>query len=309
MAIYNGTPGADSFFGDSDGVVSNDIMYGLGGNDVLTGLAGSDTLYGGDGADSLRSGNADGAVDLLFGGAGEDNYWVREFNDFVIELPGEGQRDGVEMWFGFQGTYTLPANVEQLFLRDGDGGIGNTLDNSIFVITGADRVTLLDGREGNDFINGWNANETLLGGAGNDSLNGYGGNDTLNGDTGNDTLNGGAGADSFVFDLGFVFIASLIGVDTITDFTAGTDKIVLDKTTFYTLRSNPGNGFSDPSDFATVTTNVLAETSNAAIVYNSTSGRLIYNQNGSLSGFGLGGELAVLSTRPSLTPGDFTIQV
>jgi Ca2+-binding RTX toxin-like protein len=306
MPIYTGTTGQDVFFGDPEGFPSNDIMYGLGGSDVLTGLAGIDILYGGDGADSLRSGNADGAVDFLFGGAGDDNYWVREFNDFVTELPGEG-RDVIELWYGFQGTYTLPANVESLALRDGDGGIGNTLDNEIIVIAGATRVSLLDGREGNDRIFGGNAGETLLGGSGNDLLYGENGNDTLNGGFGADTLNGGAGNDFFVFDINFVFNASLIGIDTIQDFTVGTDKIVLDKTTFFTLKSNPGIGFSDPSDFELVTTDVGAATSNAAIVYNSVSDQLIYNQNGSLPGFGLGGQFAIL-IRPPLTAGDFIVQ-
>ncbi|GAP95335.1 calcium-binding protein [Leptolyngbya sp. NIES-2104] len=314
MAVYNGTSSSDVFYGDNlfgggGTQPTNDVMYGFGGNDVLIGLAGSDTLYGGDGDDSLRSGNVDGAIDRLFGGKGEDTYWVREFNDIVTEYANEGIRDIVELWYGFQGIYTLPANVENLLLRDGDGGIGNVLDNSI---TGslATRAVFLDGREGNDNISGGNYADTLLGGLGNDSLTGRAGNDILNGGLGTDTLNGGDGSDRFVFDTNAVFNASTIEVDIIQGFTVGTDKIVLDKTTFTALRSGAGNGFNVVGDFATVTTDTAAATSSATIVYNSSARRLFYNQNGSLAGFGSGGQFALFGTSLSspLSIADFIIQ-
>jgi Ca2+-binding RTX toxin-like protein len=253
----------------------------------------------------LRSGDSDGVIDRLFGGKGNDTYWVREF-DVVTELSNEGL-DTVELWYGFQGTYTLPANVENLALRDGNGGIGNALDNRIFVVSGATRVTLLDGKEGNDSVSGGSTGETILGGLGNDTLYGYGGDDILNGGVGTDTLNGGAGNDRFVFDTNSVFSASSIGIDSIQDFTVGSDKIVLDKTTFTALRSSPGSGFSVGSDFATVTTDTAVANSSAAIVYNSASGRLFYNQNGSLQGLGSGGQFATLLRSP-LTASDFIVQ-
>jgi Ca2+-binding RTX toxin-like protein len=311
MAVYNGTSASDVFYGDnlfSNGsrVPENDTMYGYGGNDVLVGLLASDTLYGGDGNDSLRSGDSDGVIDRLFGGTGNDTYWVREF-DVVTELANEG-RDTVELWYGFQGTYTLPANVEDLALRDGDGGIGNALNNTIFVVNGATRVRLLDGKEGNDSISGGSAGETLLGGSGNDTLSGYGGDDILNGGVGTDRLNGGSGNDRFVFDTNSVFSASSIGIDSIQDFTVGSDKIVLDKTTFTALRSLPGSGFSVASDFATVTTDIAAANSGSAIVYNSASRRLFYNQNGSLPGLGSGEQFATLSSSPLITASDFIVQ-
>ena len=66
-------------------------------------------------------------------------------------------------------------------------------------------VSLLDGRSD----------------GGNDTLNGGAGNDILFGGAGNDTLTGGAGADQFVF-----LANSNSGKDVITDFEAGTDKVV-----------------------------------------------------------------------------------
>ena len=59
----------------------------------------------------------------------------------------------------------------------------------------------------------------VVGGAGN-SLNGGAGLDRLIGGTGDDTMTGGSDKDTFVFDLAN-------GLDTITDFKSGQDKIDL----------------------------------------------------------------------------------
>lgn len=56
---------------------------------------------------------------------------------------------------------------------------------------------------------------------GNDTLNGGTGNDVLFGGAGNDTLTGGEGNDKFVF-----LANSNSGQDVITDFQAGSDKVV-----------------------------------------------------------------------------------
>jgi Ca2+-binding RTX toxin-like protein len=56
-----------------------DTAYGDGGNDLLWGYGGSDTLYGGDGDDSLVGndfGSAVMALDLMYGGAGNDQFFV-----------------------------------------------------------------------------------------------------------------------------------------------------------------------------------------------------------------------------------------
>lgn len=60
----------------------------------------------------------------------------------------------------------------------------------------------------------------LYGHDGNDALSGGGGNDYLNGGHGNDLLSGGSGIDTFAFNFGD-------GLDTVTDFTHGTDIITL----------------------------------------------------------------------------------
>jgi len=100
-----------------------------------------------------------------------------------------------------------------------------------------------------------------------------------------------------------------VGVDTITDFTIGQgDKIVLDKTTFPKISSVAGTGFSINSEFAKVNSDALAATSAADIVYNSATGGLFYNQNGTAAGFGTGAKFLTLTNKPVLTENQFLIQ-
>jgi Ca2+-binding RTX toxin-like protein len=149
----------------------------------------------------------------------------------------------------------------------------------------------------------------LMGDDGNDRLVGGLGNDTLRGGAGTDLLTGGGGSDRFLFDINAIFNASTMGVDGVTDFSVGTDKVVLDKTTFTVLNSLANNGFSVAGEFASVADNAAAAVSTAYIVYSRGTGSLFYNQNGSASGLGTGGEFANLSGLPSLTATDFIIQV
>ncbi len=185
----------------------------------------------------------------------------------------------------------------------------------------------LTGGEGNDTLNGGSGNDTLDGGVGDDSLDGgYDsdtlnageGNDVLNGDSGNDTLiggkgddllTGGSGADRFVYDTNTPFTPDTVGRDIITDFQGGSDKIVLDKTTFASLTSSSGNGFSVLNEFALIDDDALAATTEALIAYNQTTGNLFYNQNGSDAGLGSGGQFLTLTSNPQLTATDFIIQV
>jgi Ca2+-binding RTX toxin-like protein len=95
----------------------------------------------------------------------------------------------------------------------------------------------LDGGSGNDRVQGEEGDDNLYGEAGNDTVEGGNGNDKLTGGAGNDTLTGGAGADSFNFydpvlepfdDAGGDRRDPAIdGVDIITDFNVGKDKIGL----------------------------------------------------------------------------------
>lgn len=178
-------------------------------------------------------------------------------------------------------------------------GVTNLLDFS----------TKLVGTNANDIIVGAGAHDIIFGSDGDDTLTGGAGDDFLNGSNGNDRLTGDLGADQFVYDTGTAFIngSTGVGVDTITDFTPGTDKIFLDQTTFTALMSVAGDGFSVASEFAIVANDVLAATSDSRITY-STTGRLFYNENGTASGFGIGGQFADFLGLPTLAATDFIIQ-
>ncbi len=93
-------------------------------------------------------------TNTLTGGLGDDIYFVQAPNATVVENAGEG-RDTV---FSFL-TYSLPANVEDLYLQGGGElfGTGNALNN---VIKGTGAFNILDGGAGAD---------TLMGGAGDDA--------------------------------------------------------------------------------------------------------------------------------------------
>lgn len=164
------------------------------------------------------------------------------------------------------------------------------------------------GLAGNDTLYGNHGNDRLLGGNGVDSLMGGSGEDILSSGKGNDILTGEQGKDQFLFNTGRKFQIGDTGIDTIKDFDNFSDKIILDKTTFTSLNSVAGDGFSVLSEFAVVNTDGAASTSKAEIVYNSTNGKLFYNPNSVASGYGEGGYFAVLTGFPALARGHFILQ-
>ncbi len=166
---------------------------------------------------------------------------------------------------------------------------------------------MLTGSAGDDTLDGLTDDDTLVGAGGNDTLLGGDGNDQLTGGLGTDLLTGGNGNDQFIFNADAVFNATTIGVDRITDFTKGADQIVLNKTTFAAVKSKVGNGFSKAGEFAVVANQAAAARSIAKIAYVSSTGALVYNQNGKTAGFGTGGQFATLDMHPLLAANNFQI--
>ncbi|MBD2727152.1 FG-GAP repeat protein [Nostoc sp. FACHB-892] len=186
----------------------------------------------------------------------------------------------------------------------------NDLNNNI---TGfKDSGDVINGQGGDDIIYGNSGNDLLRGGTGNDTLIGGAGDDTLVGGAGNDVLTGGEGVDRFLYNTSTAFNSTDVGLDSINGFygvffavTSQSDKIVLDKSTFNTITSDPGIGFSNESDFEITSS---AGTSTAKIVYDPVSGQLFYNENGSTAGFGSGDLFVTLTGAPILKASDFIIQ-
>lgn len=91
-------------------------------------------------------------------------------------------------------------------------------DNDL--VRGLDGNDIIYGSQGADILYGDRGADSLYGETENDSLYGGKGMDLLMGNEGNDLLTGGAGNDIFVLSRG-------AGIDTITDFSQGGDRILL----------------------------------------------------------------------------------
>jgi serralysin len=166
------------------------------------------------------------------------------------------------------------------------------------VLFGTDCKDRISGLAGNDYIRGGAGNDRLFGNEGKDALIGNAGKDILNGGAGDDILTGGMGKDRFVFGDSIPFNTASLGVDRINDFTPGEDLIGLSKAAF----PNLGNEF-----FGTITEDASAGSSAAAIIYNTSNGKLFYNNNGIESGFGDGGQFANIFGQPTLSAQDFIL--
>jgi Ca2+-binding RTX toxin-like protein len=332
-----GTAGNDSMFG----LAGNDTLNGLAGNDTLDGGAGVDALNGGLGNDSyfvdagdvlsdaggidtvfsavtwtladgfenlaatgsaqmnltgnnaanVLSGNAApnffnprGGDDTIQGGAGDD--WVRLGGGGV---PTYGTK-AIDGGFGFDtldfGGFARSAIVVDLnfgtLSGGGDAGQGSASLVSIEAVIG-------DGF--NDRIFGGNAAESLAGGAGND---------TLAGGSDQDTLAGGLGQDMFLFNVQ----PSSGNVDLVTDFVSATDKLAFDDTVFTALGA-AGNFAAGDARFAAGGGFTSGRDANDRIVYDTTTGNLYYDADGS----GAGGPqlVATLQGHSALAATDITV--
>ncbi len=216
--------------------------YGGDGNDTINGLGGGDTIIGNGGNDRLNGGLG---IDTLSGFGGNDNYYVDNALDVVIEAVGRGTD---RVWSA--GSYTLAAGQEIETLSTTSAGgfnainlTGNAFNNSIFGNYGANAlngglgVDTLTGLLGNDnyFLDNaldvvieavgggtdrvWSAvsytlatgqeietlSTTSAGGVNAINLTGNAFNNTIFGNSGANVLNGGLGNDT---------LSGLLGADT-----------------------------------------------------------------------------------------------
>ncbi|MEH2327257.1 MAG: choice-of-anchor Q domain-containing protein [Nostoc sp.] len=258
---------------------SNINGTGNSGNNILTGNSGNNILAGGVGNDTYAF-NASTPL-----GSDRIQETTTGGNDSLSFI---GTSTDIQMNLGIITTQTVNSNLKLTLSAN------NVIENVV-------------GGNGSDRLIGNSLNNTLNGGTDNDVLTGGSGADTLIGGSGNDILTGGADSDRFLYSSGRAFISSDFGSDMLTDFTSGSDKLVLSKKTFTALSSIVGNGLSQASNFTTVDDDDLAATSNAFLVYSRSSGSLYYNQNGNAAGLGTGAEFINLLNIPTLTTADFTI--
>ncbi|MDW9458613.1 calcium-binding protein [Sinorhizobium meliloti] len=277
--MFRGALGAD-FIDGGAGVDTADYREKTASVDVtLLGASDSFVFVGGVAEDTIRN------IENVFGGKGNDTLTG---DDFANTLNGN---DGKDLLTGGGGADILDGGAasDTASYRDKTASVSVTLD-------GATYTTVTVGGVAEDTIRNV---ENIWGGTGNDSLSGDANANLLSGGGGSDTLLGGAGADIFQFD----FALGAGNVDTVLDFTAG-DRLFLSKSIFTTL----SGGTLAATQFYAAADATAAQNANQKIIYDTTSGALYYDADGSLSGH-TAVQFAVLSTHPGLTAGDFVLVV
>ena len=181
---------------------------------------------------------------------------------------------------------------------------GTDASGRMYVVTyGGDIVRLTPSEtagDAGDSIRGGDGDDKLFGGFGNDTIGGDDGRDTINGGNGRDVLTGGDGADRFQFTgaLGD-------GVDRITDFGNGNDRLVLDRSVFTRLRRDDDGTIANAQFHASGSG--LAHDRSDRIVYDTDNGRLYYDADGNRAGAAV--HIATLSGHPALSASDVFVIV
>ncbi|MCW5666586.1 MAG: hypothetical protein KIT35_22370 [Piscinibacter sp.] len=306
---------------DSDVVLNVENLTGSGYGDVLTGNAGANAINGLGGADTMA------------GGDGADTYYVDSSGDVVSET-NAAAAGGIDTVYSYLASCTLGSNVENGRIRTtGSADLsGNTLSNLLYAGAGNN---MLSGGSGTDTVSyeydssagvtlnlalttaqatggsgsdrlvsienltGSAYGDRLIGSSGANALRGQGGNDTLAGGLGNDTLTGGSGADGFVFE---TVPNAATNLDTIVDFVAVDDGIALDNAVFAQLGAT---GALAAANFRASSTGTAAD-ANDYVLYNTTTGTLAYDADGSGSA-AAPIAFAVLTGAPTLSYADFVV--
>ena len=279
--VLYGEAGNDSLLGGS-GV---DDLYGGGGDDTLDGGTNYEPggLIGGDGVaqsrddfnicvknfllfiNSFSLGKFDyhpatmqRRGDNMYGGPGDDTYYVDNAEEFYFDEVIEYANEGTDTVMSSAYYYGLDDNVENVTLiGDAYGANGNDLDN---VMTGNNYDNHLWGDTGHDSLTGQAGDDTLSGGSGDDTLSGGSGDDILTGSDPTDpnvwgsgageidTFYGGDGADTFVLGDSYgVYYQGQEGYALIEDFNGfDGDEIILhgsseDYSTLTTLIGGPNS--------------------------------------------------------------------
>ena len=195
--IY-GTDYADDLIGNQNA----NIIYAGGWFDEIYGLGGDDFLHGGRSNDYIDGGMG---ADTIDGGDGLSDYSSYFYSNEAVILSLSNSIDDDGFIRGQSGGY-----AEGDRLKNIENLVGSQFDD---VLIGDLHNNRLEGGDGADIIEGRAGRDTLM--IGDD------GNNILNGDHGVDRLTGGAGNDIFILD------HENNGMDIITDFTKGEDKLQL----------------------------------------------------------------------------------
>jgi Ca2+-binding RTX toxin-like protein len=296
----NGGSGADVMvggYGDEIYIVDNaaDTISDLGGTDTVKASV-SYTLS--EGLENLT------LTSSALGGAGNSGANTLTGNALDNTLYG---LDGIDALVGGDGNDTLDGGAGADTMT---GGVGNDTyyvddigDNVVETVSGGtgDQIysSVSYGLSGRYVEKLTLTGATNINATGNGQVNtliGNAGKNVLDGGLANDTLSGGAGNDTFLFDSAL----GTANIDSITDFTLGADLIALDKSVFTALGAD---GALASSAFAKSKT---ATTTTQRILYDSASGDLYYDKDG--SGTAAAVRFAHVTAGLGLTASSFSVQ-
>jgi Ca2+-binding RTX toxin-like protein len=300
----NGSEGDDRLYGEQN----NDMLYGDAGQDYLDGGLGTDTMVGNEGNDTYV---VDNTADVI-----TDNGLVIDIDTVLVNIAGStpytyilgknienGELQGIadNGLTGNISNNTLTGNAGDNILMGGagsdvlSGGVGRDI---LYANATADTALALSIKSRNppskDKLSGGDNNDTLFGSVGNDTLSGDSGNDVLDGKAGKNTLSGGSGKDVFVF-------TTLTGIDKITDFKVTDDSIQLENAVFTSLPA----GILAATSFKAGVDIVAAVDADDYLLYNSTTGALLYDADGSVGAVAV--QIALLGTNLILTNTHFLV--
>lgn len=316
--------------------LGDDTVYGNGGNDVLVGHGGADYLDGGEGDDIFLIGGFGSGVQGTTSKADDGNKeWIATGAKHDVIVGGDGT-DTLRVTTGiganntsngtivlndanFQGMEVVQVGGTVDLLNVEDSALQLLNDHYYFSANGsvADLSNTLGNNGGtiNNVVidaSGVTANGLLFeGNADQQTFIGTTQDDRFVGNSGDDTLTGGSGSDTFVFGKVWEQIVTgssttvqtyvntafdLTGVDTITDFASGTDKIELNTDQFASLAGfNAGNlvigsGPADADDY---------------LIFDSATNTLKYDADGNGSGAAV--DIAILTGVTSITAADIVV--
>ncbi len=319
--------------------LGDDTYYGNGGNDFLVGHGGADHLEGGDGDDIFEVGGFGSGVQGTTSAADDGNKeWIATGASHDVIIGGSGT-DTLRITTGIgannqaNGTITLNnANFQSMEVVQVGGTVEllNVEDEALQLLNdhyyhaASSSVSDLSNTLGNNSgtinnvvidASGVTANGLRFeGNANTQKFIGTSKADVFVGNGGNDTLTGGGGADKFVFGKVHEMVVTgsattvqtyvntafnLTGVDTITDFTRGSDKLELNDDQYAALMGGITNANVKANATGTATD------ANDYLVFNTTSKMLSYDADG--NGAGAAVNIAILTGVTTLNASDFII--
>jgi Ca2+-binding RTX toxin-like protein len=338
FSVLDGRGGNDTILGS----VQNDTLLGGDGNDSIVSGGDFDSIDGGAGDDTIDGGESDitggagadhfvlslsttngihdvlGGTDKLrldgarFANVGASGNFAAGDERFYADLGASSAHDASdrviyntatgELFYDADGTGTSSAPVRLGVFQ----GLSAT---DIEVVNGTTPTPTptgssfppasITGTSGNDNLAGTGGNDTIYGLAGNDTIFANSGNDWVVGGTGNDSLSGGSGQDTYGFGESGAANADIVG-----NFDSNWDAIALDAGGFSNIGTTGRFAGGDVRFFAGAGA-TSGHDADDRIVYNTTTGQLFYDADG--SGSGASQLIATFTGHPGIAATDITV--